>query len=166
MLMICQAHDAPESFGRTVSRCLPDERATNHPRRWGGLHPVAWTETRRYSTAAPERPLDQPAFHYTLYWPHAVRPGEIRRAVTDSLTDLGLDEHQAVLVGRDGPVPHVDVIVNRVSPTDGRAVRGASLALTLHRWQQRWERRHELIPHIPRAPVHRTTTPPPPPGAA
>ena len=178
-MMIFRLHGAARSFRSTISRCLsPPPGSGNTP----------WTTTRHLNTPDPlpaaqemaaavaagaqtkaaagirgGRPLEKPVFHYTIYW-HCPLPGaDIRRAVTDSLAVLGLDEHQAVLIGRDGPVPHVHVVVNRVSLRDGRAASLAWIGLKLHRWRQRWERERGVIP-LDRAPplVHDDL----PPGAA
>ena len=156
--MLCQSHGPIDSFRRAVARALA-------PPKGAALNPVTWIETRQLASSelngaieemtaeaarAPERkaaagirggrPLQNPGLHYTLYWYNGTTAGrEIRRAVAESLTVLGLDEHQAVLVGRDGPVPHVHVVVNRVSPRDGRAAPLAWTGLKLARWRRRWE---------------------------
>ena len=137
--MLCHSHGPIDSFRRAVARALA-------PPKGAALHPVTWIETRELASShlhgavdemtaeaarGPERkaaagirggrPLQNPGLHYVLYWHSTTAGREIRRAVAESLMVLGLDEHQAVLVGRDGPVPHVHVVVNRVSPRDGRA---------------------------------------------
>ena len=166
--MLSRSHGYTPSFRRAVARALAPPA--------GALHPITWTATRHLRSTelaaavqemsdeaarAPERkaaagirlgrPLQNPGLHYTLYWHTPTAREEIRRAVEDSLAVLGLDEHQAVLVGRDGPVPHVHVVVNRVSPLDGRAASLSWAGLKLSRWRRSWE-------HGP--PVHDRDPPP------
>ena len=176
--MLCHSHGAPHSFRSAVARALAPPG--------GALHPVTWIHTRQLRSThldaavkemaaeaarAAERkaaagirggrPLKKPGLHYTLYWPNTTARGEIRRAVAESLTVLGLDEHQAVLVGRDGPVPHVHVVVNRVSPRDGRAASMAWTGLKLSRWRRRWDHFPTDRPLEPSPAAVRDDDPPP-----
>ena len=180
--MLCRSHGAVSSFRAAVARALAPPR--------GALHPVTWIHTRHVRTpdlasAVEEmardaaqgparkaaagirggRPLQNPALHYTLFWYTTTAREEIRRAVAESLMVLGLDEHQAVLVGRDGPVPHVHVVVNRVSGRDGRAASTAWTGLTLARWRRRWEHSRN-IRNLDASTLPRNRDDPPPPYAA
>lgn len=72
---------------------------------------------------------------YSLAW-HPNEAGtldraEMSRAADDSLRVLGLEKHQAVIVAH----PHVHVIVNRVSPENGRmATINPARVRALDRW--------------------------------
>ena len=121
--MLCHNHGPIHSFRLAVARALA-------PPKGAALNPVTWIEARQLLSSdlngaleemtagaarGPERkaaagirggrPLQNPGLHYTLYRHGTTAGREIRRAVAESLTILGLDEHQAVLVGRDGPSP-------------------------------------------------------------
>lgn len=154
--MLCHSHGCTPSFRRAVAGALAPPVAALHPVTWtatrhlslhgacrrrpgdgGRGRPVAGAQSVRRDPGG--RPLQKPGLHYTLYWHGPTPREEIRRAVAESLTVLGLNEHQAVLVGRDGPVPHVHVVVNRVSHRDGRAASMAWTGLKLSRWRRRWE---------------------------
>lgn len=64
-------------------------------------------------------------YAYSLAW-HPDEHGKIDRAemmkaVDASLKAIGAQDHQAIVIAhRDEPHPHVHVVVNRVSPEDGR----------------------------------------------
>jgi hypothetical protein len=98
---------------------------------------VAWSEARNLSTsdpmlagtimqaeAAQAVQVDKPVYHIAL----AFDPGDVvnrdvmRRAADQLLADLGLSEHQAVIVAhQDRAHPHVHIMVNRVHPETGVA---------------------------------------------
>lgn len=176
--MLCHSHGATPSFRSAVARALAPPGGTLHPvtrihtRQLRSTHlDAAVKEMAAKAARAPQRkaaagirggrPLKKSGLHYTLCWHNATAREEIRRAVAESLTVLGLDEHQAVLVGRDGPVPHVHVVVNRVSPRDGRAASMAWTGLKLSRWRRRWEHFPTGRPMAPaEAPLQDDDTPP------
>ena len=135
---------------------------------------VEWTDTRNLPTARPDRAgrvmvataassgalkraagvraggrrLEKPVAHLTLSWPPGETPGrgEMGRAVEESLTALGVERHQALVVAHaDRPHRHVHVIVNRVDPEDGRAAKLSKSRLHLSEWAQEWERRENRI---------------------
>lgn len=173
-MMLFRTHGGGESFSQLVERCLAAPGVTwTHTRACSTADPleaaqqmaaaVAVAPRRTAQAIRPARRAPFPAFHYTLSSNHPAHIRACRRAVTESLTALGLDEHQAVLVGRGGPAPQVDVIVNRLSPRDGSAVPVATLALNLLRWHQRRQRQRGVL-----AFPHPSSLPPddPPPGAA
>jgi len=59
---------------------------------------------------------------------------------------LGIDDRQALIVcHNDEPHPHIHIIVNRVSPADGRLSSTSQEKLKLSRWAEDWERRHGKI---------------------
>src|SRR5690606_30045922 len=86
------------------------------------------------------RKAQKPVMSYSLAW-HPSEAGkldraEMVRAADDSLRVLGLEKHQAVIVAhRDRAHPHVHVIVNRVSPEDGRMAKiDPNRVRALDRW--------------------------------
>ena len=91
------------------------------------------------------RKAQKPVLAYSLAW-HPTEAGtldraEMSRAANDSLRVLGLEKHQAVIVAhRDTAHPHVHVIVNRVSPEDGRMAKiDPARVRALDRWAHDYE---------------------------
>jgi hypothetical protein len=94
--------------------------------------PVAWIETRNLlpaplelaarlmqATAFQNVRVQKPVYHMLISWPNEDQPSQeaILRTVDRVLADLGLEEHQAVLLAHnDNPRPHVHVMLNRVHP--------------------------------------------------
>lgn len=65
---------------------------------------------------------------------------EMAQAAYDSLEALGAENHQALLVCHsDEPHPHVHIMLNRVSPEDGRMLSSSKEKLNLSRWAQTYE---------------------------
>lgn len=105
---------------------------------------VAWTAGRNLGTDDPElaAPLMQatarqsvlvqaPVYHVTISFDRddPVTPAQMQAVADRVLHDLGLCEHQALMVAhRDRAHPHVHVMVNRVHPETGVA---------WERWQDR-----------------------------
>lgn len=96
--------------------------------------------------AATGRKAQKPVLAYSLAW-HPTEAGkldrtEMSRAANDSLRVLGLEKHQAVIVAhRDTAHPHVHVIVNRVSPEDGRMAKiDPPRVRALDRWANEYEK--------------------------
>jgi len=135
---------------------------------------VSWTETRNLPTDDPQRAwrmmahtasqqaalkdaagikatgrkLENPVLAYSLSWHPEENPdrAEMIRAAEDSLKVLGLDQHQVVLVAHhDEPHPHVHIMVNRVSPIDGRAAPLSKSKLVLSQWAEAYEKAQGLI---------------------
>lgn len=105
---------------------------------------VAWTAGRNLGTDDPKlaAPLMQatarqsalvqvPVYHLTVSFDHQdhVTPEQMQRVADRVLHDLGLSEHQALMVAhKDREHAHVHVMVNRVHPDTGVA---------WERWQDR-----------------------------
>lgn len=65
---------------------------------------------------------------------------EMLQAAHDSIEALGAGEHQALLIcHNDEPHPHVHIMLNRVSPIDGRMLSSSKEKLKLSRWAQDYE---------------------------
>jgi hypothetical protein len=105
---------------------------------------VAWIAVRNLGTDDPELAaalmqatadgnvrVDVPVYHLTINFDPAdpVTPERMQQVADQVLADLGLAEHQALLVAhRDRTHPHVHCMVNRVHPKTERA---------WERWQDR-----------------------------
>jgi relaxase-like protein/DNA relaxase TraI-like protein len=132
---------ATTSSGRrfaALARYLMFGRSGEEPER------VAWTAGRNVGTDDPEvaaalmqatananLDVESPVYHLTINFDPAdpVTPERMQAVADRVLADLGLAEHQALLVAhRDRSHPHVHVMVNRVHPETGRA---------WNRWQDR-----------------------------
>ncbi len=130
---------------------------------------VAWTETINLGTQDPGRALkvmagtaldqaalkaaagikasgrssDQVVQTYSLSWHPDERPSQatMLQAARESLVVLGIADRQALIVcHRDQRHPHLHLIVNRVSPADGRLNATGRQQLKLSRWAEDWER--------------------------
>ena len=125
---------ATSSSGRrfaALARYLMFGRSGDEPER------VAWTAGRNLGTDDPEvaaalmqatananLQVESPVYHLTINFDaaDAVTPERMQTVAHRVLADLGLGEHQALLVAhRDRAHPHVHIMVNRVHPQTGRA---------------------------------------------
>lgn len=88
--------------------------------------------------------------HMTLSW----HPGEaedlsreeMMRAVNGAIRALGAEDRQALIVAHnDEEQPHVHVVINRVSPEDGRLLSSSKERLNLSRWAQKYEEQRGKI---------------------
>lgn len=82
---------------------------------------------------------------YSLAWHPDEKAGltreEMLLAARASLQALGATDRQALIVcHRDEPHPHLHVILNRVSPEDGRMLSSSKEKLNLSRWAEGYER--------------------------
>ncbi len=98
---------------------------------------VAWTAGRNLGTDDPEvaaammqatananEQIEAPVYHLTINFDPAdpVTPERMQAVADRVLADLGLAEHQALMVAhRDRTHPHVHIMVNRVHPETGLA---------------------------------------------
>ncbi len=96
---------------------------------------------RRGLDVPPLRKLEKPVLHYSLYWSHDQRPvrAEMEQAAAESLTALGLERHEALIVAHPR---YLHVIANRVHPETGRATNLGLGWIRLSEWAERWERDH------------------------
>jgi hypothetical protein len=108
------------------------------------LERVAWTAGRNLDTDDPDiaaalmqatananLQVEAPVYHLTINFDAAdpVTPERMQAVADRVLADLGLTEHQALMVAhRDRSHPHVHIMVNRVHPETG---------LAWNRWQDR-----------------------------
>jgi hypothetical protein len=101
------------------------------------LDRVDWMETRNLPTHDPQsaacimaatardsEKTERAVYHFSISFDpgDAVDREAMRRVADRTLRDLGLQDHQALIVAhRDTAHPHVHVMVNRVNPETGRA---------------------------------------------
>ena len=94
------------------------------------------------------RSSDKVVQTYSLSWHPDEQPikAEMLEAARESLKVLGIEDRQALIVcHNDEPHPHIHVIVNRVSPADGRLSSTSQEKLKLSRWAEDWEKRHGKV---------------------
>lgn len=82
--------------------------------------------------------------HVTLSWhpdeAEGLTKDEMMRAANGAIRALRADDRQALFVSHnDEPQPHVHVLINRVSPDDGRMLPSSKEKLNLSRWAQEYE---------------------------
>ena len=91
------------------------------------------------------RKLKNPVYHVTLGWQAGYRPTDQEReaAITGALEGLGLQDHQAYAVEHtDHDHLHDHIVVNRVSPLDGRAANLHRSKAKLQEWALAFEKAH------------------------
>ncbi|NGP90177.1 relaxase/mobilization nuclease domain-containing protein [Fodinibius halophilus] len=101
-----------------------------NPKRVDWEHPQHLASTDRefvidqMREVAKNSQTDEPIYHYSISWDTSDNPTrqQMIQAGTQTLQDLGLGEHQAVLVAHnDHDYKHLHVMVNRVHPVKGTA---------------------------------------------
>lgn len=98
---------------------------------------------REAGISAGGRKLENPVKHFSLNWHPSDKPSreEMIEAVQDFLQHLGWDDRQAVLIAHnDRPHAHVHVMLNTVSPTDGRTIDAAFEQVRASFWALEYER--------------------------
>lgn len=89
-------------------------------------------------------------YSYSLAWhpdeKKNLSRAEMLRAADESLKAIGATGHQAMIVcHNDEPHPHIHVIVNRVSPEDGRMLSTSNDRVKLSQWAEAYERERGRI---------------------
>jgi hypothetical protein len=103
--------DSPERVEWVEARNLP---TTDHR-----LVPAIMT-----ATAALSHRVEKPVYHLSISWPEddGIDPTAMMSIADRTLEDLGLADHQAVIVAHnDTEHPHLHMMVNRVHPETGKA---------------------------------------------
>lgn len=117
-------------FGGLARYLAAGKRGDEHER-------VAWIEAHNLMETDPERAarlmrataeqnprVTKPVYHLSVSFApeDRVGPAEMRRVADRLLRDLGLGEHQALVIAhRDTPHQHLHLMINRVHPETGRA---------------------------------------------
>jgi hypothetical protein len=96
------------------------------------------------------RKSDDVVLHLTLSWHPDEKQGlsrdEMMRAALGAIRALRADDRQALFVSHDDePQPHLHVLLNRVSPEDGRMLSSSKEKLALSRWAQAYEKERGAI---------------------
>ena len=96
------------------------------------------------------RKSDKCVYAYSIAWHPDEKAGltraEMERAADESIRAIGAEHLQAVIVCHtDEPQPHVHVILNRVSPIDGRMHVYSNDRLKLSQWAEAYERERGKI---------------------
>jgi len=165
--MIIKIHKAGRSF-KGVSRYLLHDAGTETAKR------VAWTHTvnlahdlvssavdemlwtfrsadvlkRAAGVSTGGSKLDKPVKHFSLCWPQGETPAQdhMIETVQAYMAHMGWAQHQAVLVAHnDTRHAHVHVVMNLVSPVDGRAARSFRDWRHSEDFALAYERAHEQI---------------------
>lgn len=162
--MVPKLHDKGSSFKGAALYLLHDKgRAQSNER-------VAWTETRNVAVEDPEiawrimaatamdqarlkeqagvkntgRKSSKHVLHFTLSWHPEQDPSqkEMSEAADEAIAAIGGSKHQAMLIAHDDEKhPHIHIMLNRVSPIDGRHLSSSKEKLKLSEWAQDYEER-------------------------
>jgi hypothetical protein len=92
--------------------------------------------------------LEKPVKHFSLSWPHGDAPPRehVIATVQAYMKHMGLADRQAVLVAHDDTRhSHVHVVMNSISPADGRAVRSSNDWRRSEAFALQYEREHGQI---------------------
>lgn len=145
-------HDKQASTSERVAFTHTENLPTRDPDK--AIKCMAWTALRqnelkaRSGGSAKGRKLTQPVYCYSLSWAPGETPSQedMIGAAEDTLSILGLSDHEALLVGHnDEPHPHIHVIVNRVHPETGIAAPLSMDHLKLSTWAEAFEKRQGQI---------------------
>jgi hypothetical protein len=92
--------------------------------------------------------LEKPVKHFSLSWPHGEAPSREKmiETVNAYMKHMGWSDRQAVLVAHDDTKhAHVHVVMNSISPADGRAVRSSNDWRRSEVFALQYEREHGQI---------------------
>ena len=162
--MVPKLHAKGSSFKGAAQYLLHDkDRAQSNER-------VAWTETRNLAVDDPEiawrimaatamdqgrlkeqagvkntgRKSDKHVLHFTLAWHPDQEPTreQMSQAADEAIAALGGSDRQALVIAHDDEKhAHVHIMLNRVSPIDGRHLSSSKEKLKLSEWAQDYEER-------------------------
>jgi len=94
------------------------------------------------------RKSDKHVLHLTLNWHPDQKPSreDMLEAADGALKSLGASKHQALIVQHtDEAHPHLHLVVNRVSPIDGRHLSSSKEKLKLSAWAQGYEEKTGIV---------------------
>ncbi|MEQ8750324.1 MAG: relaxase/mobilization nuclease domain-containing protein [Amphiplicatus sp.] len=96
------------------------------------------------------RKSDKHVLHISLSWradeAETLNRDEMMRAANGALRALGADDRQAMIIAHsDEEHPHVHLLVNRVSPTDGKHLSSSKEKLKLSEWALAYEKERGAI---------------------
>lgn len=137
--------DTDERVAWTETRNLAtDERELA----WRIMAATAMDQARLKSKAGVKntgRKSDKHVMHVSLSWhadeAHTLNRDEMMRAANGALRALGADDRQAMIIAHsDEEHPHVHLLINRVSPEDGRHLPSSKEKLKLSEWALAYEK--------------------------
>ncbi|WP_298987402.1 relaxase/mobilization nuclease domain-containing protein [uncultured Roseibium sp.] len=162
--MVPKLHAKGSSFKGAAQYLLHDKGRAESGER------VAWTETRNLAIDDPDtawrimaatamdqgrlkeqagvrntgRKSDKHVLHFTLSWHPDQEPSrkEMSQAADEAIAALGGSDRQAMIIAHDDEKhAHVHIMLNRVSPLDGRHLSSSKEKLKLSQWAQDYEER-------------------------
>lgn len=142
-------HDKGASTDERVAWTATHNLATDNPEMaWRIMAATAKDQARLKEQAGIKttgRKSADVVLAYSLAWHPDEKDGltrdEMMLAAKASIKALGADHCQALIVAhQDEPHPHVHIILNRVSPEDGRMLSSSNEKLNLSRWAEAYER--------------------------
>lgn len=129
--------------------------ATQNPHAaWRVMAATAMDQQRLKSEAGIKntgRKSNKSVLHMSLAWHPDEADGltreEMMRAAHGAIKALGAEDRQAMFVSHDDePQPHVHILINRVSPEDGRMLPSSNEKRNLSKWAQEYEtQRGEIL---------------------
>ncbi|MEM9167621.1 MAG: relaxase/mobilization nuclease domain-containing protein [Planctomycetota bacterium] len=139
--------DRASSSDRVAWTSTRNLATTNPHAAWRVMAATAMDQGRLKRTAGVKstgRKSVDSVLHMTLSWHPDEADGlsrdEMMRAALGAIRAIGAEDRQALFVSHDDePQPHVHILVNRVSPTDGRMLPSSKEKLNLSRWAQDYE---------------------------
>jgi len=160
--MVPKLHAKGTSFKGAAAYLLHDKDASTDER-------VAWTETRNLAVESPDlawrimaatamdqdrlkenagvkatgRKSDKHVLHLTLAWHPEQTPDrdEMTRAADGALAAIGASDRQTLIIAHDDEAhPHLHIVVNRVSPEDGRHLSSSNEKRNLSQWAEAYEK--------------------------
>jgi len=159
--MVPKLHAKGSSFKGAAAYLLHDKGADTSER-------VAWAEVRNLAVDDPDlgwrimaatamdqerlksqagvkntgRKSDKHVLHLTLSWHPEQRPSreDMAQAADGAIAALKAEDRQAMLIAHDDEAhAHVHILINRVSPEDGRHLSSSKEKLALSQWAQAYE---------------------------
>jgi hypothetical protein len=122
--------ELPDANERQTNARTPERANANRNR-------VLWTETHNLVTTDPakavrvmratanlSRRCQSPVYHFVISWTPDEAPDTtvMRKIVSDTCRDMGLDDHQRIAIAHDDTRhKHVHVVINRVHHETGKA---------------------------------------------
>lgn len=161
--MVPKIHAKGSSFKGAAAYLLHDKDRADTSER------VAWTEARNLAVDDPDmgwrimaataldqnrlkaeagvkstgRKSSKHVLHISLAWhpDQAPEPAEMAAAADQAMAAIGAKDHQALFIAHsDEEHAHVHLLINRVSPEDGRLLPSSNDRLKLSKWAEGYER--------------------------
>lgn len=141
-------HDKDASTSERVAWTATTNLATDNPdMAWRLMAATAMDQARlkeRAGIRSTGRKSADVVLAYSLAWHPDEKDGltreEMLLAAHASIKALGAEHCQALIIAhQDEPHPHLHVILNRVSPEDGRLLSSSKEKLNLSKWAQTYE---------------------------